>query len=240
MKYKVLIFILALHVNLFANDLHVKILENFLGIAYRIDGTTTDDEFYTTFNDQNKSFKKAGLNCSGFVHTASKFLLGQSFSIDEVRKDINKNSYKNSPLGEDWDFGRDLILNIASKFPHKFINPSDVDINSSTSDGFLIDDMNAWKKIFKQIKKQNIYLVTFSKPTNLKGYKYLYYHVGIIIKDNNNNIFLYHATPKQGVHKTWLNFDSKMTPFFSEYKQSAKFSKKILILELQLDKHLDE
>lgn len=234
---KILLLVFILHANANSNDLHVKLLEPLLDIKYRKDGTTNMEEQYTLFADQSKRYKKAGLNCSGFVFTAIKRLFGESIPIDSVLKDINQNSGKNSPLGEDWDFGRDLILNIAHKYKHRFLNEGEIDTSSSTSDGVKTNDVEGWKKIFKQIKKDNIYLATFSKPVKIKNYKVLYYHVGIIIKDNNKNIWLYHSTPIDGVHRTWLDYDKNMTPFNKEYKKHPDYDKRVLILEIDRSKN---
>lgn len=233
MKLKYLILMAFLQTSIFANDLQVELLEPFLGIKYRVDGTTDKNENYTTFSDPTKRYKKAGLNCSGFVHTASKQLLGKSFAIDDVTKDTNKNSSKNAPLGEDWDFGRDLILNIASNYSHSFINDEWIDADSTSSDGIRTDDLRGWKELFKRINKDDIYLVVFSKPVSKPPYKVLYYHVGIIIKDNNGNVWLYHSTPIQGVHRVWLNYDEKMTPFQKEFKKNPAYDKRVLVLELE-------
>lgn len=233
MKFLKLIFIF-LPVSLVASSLHLKLLEPLLGIKYRVDGTTNIKEEYTLFSNPKNIYKKAGFNCSGFVLAGSRQLLGKSITINDAKKDTNQNSSPASPLGEDWDFGRDLILNIASSYSHRFLNYDTIDTNSSTGDGIDINDSVAWHDLFKQMKKENIYLMTFSKPTSQKGYKYLYYHVGIIIKDDNDNIWLYHATQNSGVHKVWLDYDKNMTPFKKEYPDNLTKGKKALILELDL------
>lgn len=232
-KFFVSFFILSL-ISLNANDIHVKLLEPLLGIKYRVDGTTNAEERYTLFENEDKIYKKAGLNCSGFVLTASKQLLGKTITIKEAKKDINKNSDENSSMGKDWDFGRDLIQNIASNYNSNYLSLGEINPNSTTSDGIKSHDVKAWNYIFQHIKKENIYLAVFSKPTTLKGYKILYYHVGIIIKDNNKNIWLYHATQNDGVHKVWLDYDRAMTYFNKEFAKNSKYNKKVLILELEL------
>lgn len=229
---KIFFTLLLLHVSLHANDLHVKLLEPLLGIKYRIDGTTNADEKYTLFANTSKIYKKAGLNCSGFVLTAMKQLLGKTITIDEAKKDINKNSNTNSSMGQDWDFGRDLIQNISQGYNSNYLSIKDINPNSLTGDGIKIYDLKAWKYVFRQIKKDNIYLLAFSKQTNMKGYKIIYHHVGIIIKDNNKNIWLYHATQKNGAHRVWLDYDKKMTPFRKEFAKDIKSSRKVLILEI--------
>lgn len=228
------ILLLFFPISLLASNLHMKLLEPLLGIKYRIDGTTNIYEKYTLFENQNKIYKKAGLNCSGFVLTGAKQLLGKNIKIDSAKKDINQNSGENSSMGKDWDFGRDLILNIAKPFSHRFLNYDTIDTNSTTSDGININNTLAWSDIFKRMKKENIYLVAFSKPTEIKGYKYLYSHVGIMIKDDNNNIWLYHSTEKNGVHKIWMDFDTNMTPFKKEYPKSSSYEIRALVLELDL------
>lgn len=231
--YRVVVLLL-LPMWLSASNLHLKLLEPLLGIKYRMDGATNIKEEYTLFANQKKIYKKAGLNCSGFVLAGARQLLGKSITINEAKKDINQNSDANSSMGKDWDFGRDLILNIASPYSHRFLNYEDIDTNSSTSDGIKLYDHVAWHDLFKQMKKDNIYLTTFSKNVDMEKYDVLYYHVGIIIKDDNDNIWLYHATQESGVHRVWLDFDKKMTPFSKEYPKSSSYNKKALVLELDL------
>lgn len=221
-----------LHVSLCASDLHVKLLEPFLGIKYRNDGTTNINEEYTLFANTSKIYKKAGLNCSGFVLTAMKQLLGKNITIAEAKIDTNQNSGVNSPMGQDWDFGRDLIQNIAKDYSYEYISKRDINPNSLTGDGIDIYDLKAWKFVFEKIKKNRIYLLAFSKNSTLKGYKTIYHHVGIIIKDSNRNIWLYHATQKNGVHRVWLNYDRNMRPFAKEFKKDINKNRKVLILEV--------
>lgn len=227
-----ILFLIFLSINLYANDKHIKLLEPFLDIPYRANGTTNSDERYVVFSNPKDTYKRAGLSGSGFVHAAAKQLLGQDFTPEEIKYDLNQNSGKNSPLGYNWDFAKDVILNIAKHFKYHFINEENIDLNSTSSQGFKLNDIKMWKEVFKKIKKQNIYLVAFSKPSQKKGYKYVYYHPAIIVKDNNNNIFLYHSTPKQGVHRVWLNYDNMLTPLVKEF--SSKNDKKVIILELEL------
>ncbi len=227
-----IVFILMLPICVYASNLHVKLLEPLLGIKYRVDGVTNIKEEYTVFEKPSITYKKAGFNCSGFVLAGARQLLGKSITIKEAIKDINFNSDENSSLGKDWDFGRDLILNIAKPFKYRFLNYDDIDINSSSSDGIRLNDHVAWSDMFQQMKKSNIYLTTFSKRD--KKDRILYYHVGIIIKDDNSNIWLYHSTPKSGVHRVWLDFDKNMTPFKKEYPAVSSSNKKALILELDL------
>ncbi len=202
------LFLLFVGTNLYASSLHLKLLEPFLGIKYRQYGTTNTDERYTIFTDLNSSFKKAGLGNNGFVFTAYKQLLGKTFGLEKV---LGKKQ-----LILDNNFSLDLAKSIASNHKYNVFEP------------FNAHDLSRWNFVFKQIKAKNIYLAIFSR--GIKDEK-IYFHLGIIIKDDNKNIWLYHANRKNGVSRIWLDFDRKMSSFRKEF---GKNDVEILIFELDI------
>lgn len=224
------LFIIALlHLNLLASDTHKRLLKPFIGIPYRTDGAMNIDGNYTSFANTHKFYKTPGLNCSGFVLSGVRALLNKKIAIKTAKKDINNNSGTKALLGKDWDFGRDLIQNISKKYKTKYLSTQKINPNSTTSDGIGMRDKKAWLWVLEKIKKQNIYLMALSKKTNLKNYKFLYHHVGIIIKDGNDKIWLYHATRKNGVNKVLLSNDKILSSFIKNYKKTQK----ALILEVR-------
>ncbi|MBS9778867.1 MAG: hypothetical protein KGV58_00995 [Campylobacteraceae bacterium] len=207
-----------------ASSLHVRLLEPFLGIKYRQYGTTNINEKYVLFTDKFKTLKKAGFGHNGFVYSAYKRLLGKSMDIDEVLQNSGKN-YMNLVLKD--DFSLKLALNIAKKHKNRFLNSSFCEYYGGDY-AFDIYNIRRWNRVFKKLKKENIYLAIFSK--HIRG-KDKFSHLGIIIKDDNKNVFLYQSTPKYGVHKIWMDFDRKMSIFG---KDIDSLPQKVLILELEI------
>lgn len=213
-------------------------INSLLGAKYRKDGVTNRFGLYTLFEKQELFFKDPGFNCSGFVLTMSRILLNNSINIDEARKDLNENSSSGSEFGQDWDFGRDLIMNITSPYGFNIILPNSessnsFDINAFKSLGFSLHDLENWKNIFPQIKNDKVYFVAFSRKAIASGYKYLYYHVAIIVKDSADAIWLYHATPGEGAHRIFMNSKQGMKKFQEEFKEKKGFPKKLLIIEVK-------
>ncbi len=88
-----------------------------LGTPYRDDGVDDPAGRHTLFADQAKTFPDRGLNCSGFVVTASRGILGRPLPLDAMRRDRKGDSGPGAAAGEDWDFGYDLLLNVTDGLP---------------------------------------------------------------------------------------------------------------------------
>lgn len=220
------------------NQQTIQNLDKLVGIKYRKDGVTNLNGDYTTFENQVQKFDTPGLNCSGFVVTATRFILNSSKTVDQYRYDLNENSGVGSVYGQDWDFGRDLIMNISGK-PYESILPksesSQPDIQSAAERyGFNLHSVDNWDDVLGQIKPNKLYLLAFSRDTTIPGYKYLYYHVGILLMAPDGGIWLYHSTPDFGVHKIQMNTDSGMKMFQGEYKQKEDQVKRIMILSVKI------
>ncbi len=224
MKVIKILFLVFFATNfLHASSLHVRLLEPFLGIKYRQYGTTNEDERYTLFINQDKIYESAGLDDKGFVFSAYKRLFGKSMEISEVfvpNKNNENEIYKNN-------FSLNLALNLALNHQNRFLNSSFCEFYKRDF-SFDIYNIRRWSRVFERMNKENIYLAIFSKTIRNKE---VYSHIGIIIKDDNKNIFLYQSTPKYGVHKIWMDFDKKMSIFA---KDIDSLPLKVLILELQL------
>ena len=91
----------------------VKALAPLLGQPFRVDGAQDEEGRWVTFNRPDEISSAPGFNCSGFTVAAARLLLARPFSLAEATRDRRGDSGPASPLGPDWDFGLDLILNLS-------------------------------------------------------------------------------------------------------------------------------
>lgn len=208
-----------------------------LGVPYRDDGAIGEDGRNTLFANPEKTFPAPGLNCSGFVLAASRSILNTNFTLDHVKTDRLNDSGPQSPLGQDWDFGLDLILNISEGRPRRVLTPDGpkplpAKADGQTLRGFALGDRNAWEKILPQMRPGHVYLASISKPSSRKGYVLLHYHVGMAIPDQNGRVWWYHSTPGSGVHRLDLNSPKGMAAFNKQFTGPKASRKHILLLEV--------
>lgn len=179
-----------------------QILESLVGIPYRIDGTTDEFGNYTLFAQPNKRFASPGLNCSGLVLTASRLLLRTNFTLHEVMVDRLNDSYQGAPLGHDWDFGWDLIMNISENFPRTLLLPGNKTMDPAKSTGsmphgFDLAKKETWHELLPRFQKNHVYLVSWKQKVKNPGYDWAHYHVGLIHKNSKGDVWLYQTT-RQG------------------------------------------
>ncbi len=217
---KVIVFLIFIDSYMWANSLHVRLLEPFLGMTYREYGTTNIDEKYTTLINPKSIYRRGGLGDEGFVISAYKQLFGRNFRLNDILSPQTKER-----ISQD-DFALELALKLASNHKYKILSASSSFIFWSKK-SFGILDIKSWKKIFEKLHVENVYLAIFSKKLKQKN---IYFHLGIIIKDDNNNIWLYHGSKKSGVSRIWLDFDRKMSLFVREF---GAIDGEMIILELE-------
>lgn len=208
-----------------------------LGIPYRPDGAIDEYGRNALFANPDKTFTTPGLNCSGFVLAAARAILNTNFTLDQVKRDRLNDSGPESPLGEDWDFGLDLILNISEGRPRRILMPDGPQplparIDGQTLRGFALKDQDAWNKILLQMRPGHVYLASISKPAARKGYALLHYHVGLAIPGQNGRVWWYHSTPGSGVHRLDINSPNGMAAFKKQFTGPKATSKRILLLEV--------
>ncbi|EFL49408.1 conserved hypothetical protein [Solidesulfovibrio fructosivorans JJ]] len=211
-------------------------LAPFLGAPYRDDGVDDPAGRHTLFADQAASFPTAGYNCSGFVTTASRRLLGRPLPLDAARHDRKGDSGPGSPRGQDWDFGYDLLLNITDGLPRRVLPP-----NAPTSDpaaldasrfrGFPLHDKASFDAALNALRPGEMAVIAFSKER--KGRLY-YYHVGLIVSDGQGRRFLYHATPGHGVHRLEISSPTGMAAFGREFAEKRFGDKRVLLVAVPL------
>lgn len=222
-------------------DTPEKKLNSLLGIRYRIDGAIDQSGNYTLFSKPETRLKTPGLNCSGFVLEASRFLLNDNIAISAAKHDRLNDSGKNSPFGKDWDFGWDLILNIAEGHSASLILPngerrdaSDPEITGFSPRGFDLHSPKTWAELPDRLKPHHLYLISFNRDSR-KPNQITHYHVGLIYVNNPNEIWLYQTTGKsQKVYRRNLADKKQRDQFLRSFANSGNLKKYILILEIPL------
>jgi hypothetical protein len=219
----------------------VEIADTHLGIPYRDDGAIDGRGYFTTFDRPDRFYDSPGLNCSGLVVSAARFIFDKNFTLEEVTKDRLNNSGDNSSYGKDWDFGWDLILNLTDGRQRKVIMPDGRDYPLDGTDGMMLrgfdlHDTAAWQRVLSQMKPGRIYLGSISRPGNERPYKLLHYHVVMMLPDGKGGIWLYHATRRSNVHKMNINTPQGINRFMSQFKGARGETKKILVVEAVLPK----
>lgn len=218
----------------------LAILECYRGLPYRTDGALDESGRWTTWADPIKEFTSAGLNCSGLTTAISHTIWGYSLPLDAAKRDRLNDSGSHSPMGEDWDFGLDLILNLTDGLPRQLIpNPyahQDIDSrfwNALDLRGVDVDSP-AFPEILAQLQPEHIYYFVISRPDTRFAGGISFYHVGLILKDGTNNIWMYHATAKGGVYRINLADENGVAWFRHYYGASPRGPKFIQLVEVPL------
>lgn len=213
--------------------------ECFRGIPYRPDGALDEQGRWTSWAKQNQTLTSPGLNCSGLTAAASRAILGQTLSLDTIQRDRLGDSGPDSSMGQDWDFGLDVILNLTEGFPRRLIpnpyaqQPLDSTLwNAHDLKGVDTESIE-FENILSQIQPDHIYYFVISRhDSKFKG-GLSFYHVGFILKDGTQT-WMYHATGKGGVYRINLASEKGFAWFKRYYGASAKGSKYIQFIEVPL------
>lgn len=217
----------------------IDVADTHLRIPYREDGALDDRGYFTTFADPEVLFDTPGLNCSGLVVSISRFLFNKNWKLAEVTRDRQGNSGVGSPMGKDWDFGWDLIMNLSEGRNRKVVMPdqrgySVEKADGSTLRGFDLHDPEAWRSVMARMRPGHVYLGSISKPSNTPGYKLLHYHVVLMLPDGKGHIYLYHATHRSNVHKIDIAAQRGLGRLMSQFGNVRGQPKKILVVEAEL------
>lgn len=216
------------------------VLQPLLGIPYRDDGTIDDAGRYTLFADRTRLFPSPGLNCSGFVLQGARLLLGRPLTLDAVTRDRLGDSGPGAALGQDWDFGWDLIMNIAEGLPCSMLLPDGQtgDLRTATGKGPRGYDIHAaafWAELPGRIRPGYLYLASFSKDSGRRPYALLHYHVGLFIRAADGTLWYYHTTHGSGKSfRMNLSTDEGRNRFLRSFSNTGKVRKMLLLLELPL------
>ncbi|NMC47924.1 MAG: hypothetical protein GYA47_00610 [Desulfovibrio sp.] len=211
----------------------------FLSIPYRDDATVDESGRFTLFEHPETTLASPGLNCSGFVLSLSRFLLQKNITLAQAKKDRAGDSGPQSPHGRDWDFGLDLVLNIAEGLPVRAVLPDGAspDVTQATGRdlrGFPIADAAAWARVLPRLRPGFVYLASISKPVKKRGYTLLHYHVALILPAPDGTVSVYHATPGSGSHRVVISTPQGLAQFQSQFRDKVPGEKRILLLEAPL------
>jgi hypothetical protein len=211
----------------------------FLDIPYRDDATVDEFGRFTLFEHPETTLEAPGLNCSGFVLSVSRFLLQKNITLAQAKKDRAGDSGPESPHGRDWDFGFDLVRNIADGPSCRAILPdgSAPDVTSATGHtlrGFPIADTAAWGRVLPRLRPGFVYLASISKPVKKRGYTLLHYHVALILPAPDGTVSFFHATPGSGSHRVVISTPKGLAQLQSQFRDKARHEKRILLLEAPL------
>lgn len=210
-----------------------------LGAPYRDDGVDDPAGRHTLFADQARTFPDRGFNCSGFVVTASRGILGRPLPLDAMRRDRKGDSGPGAAAGEDWDFGYDLILNVTDGLPRRLLvpgpgqPPAPEAVDAARFRGFPLHDTAAWAAVLPQLAPGEVAYAALSKE--IKGRLY-YYHVGVLYRDDAGKVRFAHATPGRGSHELILSEPAGMAAFRKAFAEKTFGEKWILLVAAPLPK----
>ncbi len=215
------------------------LLQGFLGLPYREDGALDELGQFVLFQVPTTPLSTPGLNCSGFVLEASRFLLNTNIPIATAMADRKNDSGPGSPLGQDWDFGWDLIANIADKRSATLLLPDGKTAApaalSGSVRGFDVHAPATWKELPTRLRSGYLYLVSFSKPSTLPGYTLQHYHVGLIWVSPAKELWYYHTTGQaKGVTRRDLATPEGRSSFQQAFANKGNARKFMAIIEIPL------
>ena len=210
-------------------------LQPLLGTPYRDDGARNRQGHWVTFRAPQKVLSGPGLNCSGFLVEVAR-RTGRTVSLQQATADRENNSGPGAALGEDWDFGRDLILNLAGQvravLHPKGRLPGWPAGHPATARGFNMHDAAAWQKVLPQIRQDRIYFASISKPWHRKkGYRLLHYHVAALLRDHRGEVWFYHTTRLNDTHRMNLSHPRGLTRLLYQFRKFRWGDRYILIVE---------
>lgn len=201
-----------------------------LGIPYVNDEVLDERGRWTYFARQEETAPGPGLNCSGFVVSATRRLLRDSRTLDESKRDRLGDSGPDAGLGEDWDFGWDLVMNLSEGHPRRVVLPEGVeDVDSQdarTKRGFPVDDPVAWKKVLPRLRRGVVYLASLSR----KAKRLEHHHVALLLKDASGRVWFYQTLPKGRSHR----LDLTSPKGFERMQGMFGAAVKVLLVEVEL------
>jgi len=181
-------------------------LQPLLGIPYLADGVEDAQGRFVLFSAPNQPLARPGLNCSGFLVAASRRLLDFRGSLESATQDRGNDSGEGATLGQDWDFGLDLILNLSEGHPQRQMFPEGPRplpaLLSPRDRGFPFGNSTLWDALTPRLSTRAVYLASLSW---VKAGSLAHHHVAVILKDNQGRSWFYHTLPRGRVHRLSLD-----------------------------------
>lgn len=213
--------------------------DTLLGIPYRPDGVRDERGRWTLFEHPEQTFPTPGLNCSGLTYSLWRLLVPNTVPVALAGRDRLGDSGQGASMGQDWDYGFDLILNLSEGLPRRWLLPEPRPVRESGAAqdtgtamrGFPLANREDWRKALALLQPGHAFLVSFTQTGRRKGYTLQHYHVGVILPDETGGRWLYQATPKSGVYKMNLAAPEGMARFLAAFSGGDK---QVLLLDVAL------
>lgn len=214
-------------------------LDCFLGLPFREDGAVNEAGQWVTFNDPDLVSEEPGFNCSGFTVAAARALLGYDFNLTEVSRDRRGDSGPGADLGQDWDFGLDLILNLSENYPRRFLpqpeNPEQtplIPLTPRRSLGWGVSlHSREFEDLLGQLQPGKFCFFTLSRPDGRFPAGVSYYHVGVIMREPPD-IWLYHTTVGAKTNRVNLAAAEGLARFRRHFKPIVNGERRIFMVEV--------
>ncbi|MDL2226394.1 hypothetical protein LJB86_01910 [Deltaproteobacteria bacterium OttesenSCG-928-M10] len=214
-------------------------LARFLGIPFRVDGAQDLLGRWVTFNQPDDPAGEPGFNCSGFTVAAARELLGRDFGLSEASRDRLGDSGPSAPYGQDWDFGLDLILNLAEDYPHRFLpdtydpaRPAFEPISPGRAHGLGVSlHSPAFEEQLARIQPGRFCFFTFSRPDRRFPAGVSYYHVGIIVAEGRD-LWLYHTTAGAKTNRVNLADPEGLARLRRHFKPLETAERRVFMIEV--------
>ena len=220
------------------NDLTAP-LAGFIGIPFRVDGAQDLSGQWVTFNHPDEPVTTPGFNCSGFTVAAARKLLERDFELTPASRDRLNDSGPDAPYGQDWDFGLDLILNLAEDYPHRFLpevydpaSPAFEPTRPGRAHGLGVSlHSPAFEEQLARIQPGNFCFFVFSRPDGRFPVGVSYYHVGVIVPDGEN-LWLYHSTAGAKTHRLNLAAPAELARLRRHFKPLENAERRVFMVEV--------
>jgi len=160
---------------------------------------------------------------------AARLLLARPVSLAEAAQDRRGDSGPGAPLGRDWDFGLDLVLNLAEG---RFVRAlPETDFESSALGWGISLHSREFEDLLGQIRPGDFAFFCFSRPDRRFPAGISYYHVGLIVPEPPH-IWLYHATRGLGTHRVDLADPAQLARFRRHFPAPARGERRIFMVEV--------
>ncbi|MDR2724473.1 MAG: hypothetical protein LBC90_00075 [Candidatus Adiutrix sp.] len=216
-----------------------RALAPLLGQPFRPDGARDEQGRWITFDRPDQVSSNPGFNCSGFVLAAARILLARPVSLAEAVRDRRGDSGPGAPLGQDWDFGLDLILNLAEG---RFVRAlPEVDFEAPALEPLGPGRALGWgtdlhgrefEDLLGLIRPGDFAFFCFSRPDRRFPAGVSYYHVGLILPEPPH-IWLYHVTRGLATHRVDLADPAQLARFRRHFPAPARGERRIFMVEVQ-------
>lgn len=221
-----------------------QILDAFVGAPYRNDGAVDLDGQFVLFADPATRFDSPGLNCSGFVVAALRLLLREPYSLQQAKIDRLEDSGPGASMGQDWDFGWDVLFNLLKGRSKQLVMPQGLEPldpaalaqhDGTSLRGFPLTDRQAWRQVLATMQPGTIVLAGWSKPTDWKGYTLLHHHMALILPLDSGERWYYHAVGKRGVERIGLHTPEGLSRLLELYPESPLGVRRALLVATPLN-----